>query len=268
MLRLAIGLPLVGAGFQGYLFAPTLAFDTGSSPVLRVLFIGIGFFILFGLATRIAATVGLIMYAWVLLAADPAVVIAMEYVPGVSRARDPRQRSAERRRHAAGGREYAGVVLRSDRSRPPPEVVFRRANGPTTPVCPDDSPSRNGNHVRVPRAHREARGPRPGVARRREVRSHVGRPRRPGAVGRRRRCDRNSGGAGADRRVLHPRRGLSRSCCSRRRCSGSRTTPSLAHVALFGMASAVFTLGSGPLSFDRLVGRPALDDDEAVIAAD
>jgi len=79
---------LVGAGFQGYLFAPTLAFDTGSSPVLRVLFIGIGFFILFGLATRIAATVGLIMYAWVLLAADPAVVIAMEYV-GVSRARDP-----------------------------------------------------------------------------------------------------------------------------------------------------------------------------------
>jgi len=34
------------------------------------------------------------------------------------------------------------------------------------------------------------------------------------------------------------------------------------------MASAVFTLGSGPLSFDRLVGRPALDDDEAVIAAD
>jgi len=71
MLRLAIGLPLVGAGFQGYLFAPTLAFDTGSSPVLRVLFIGIGFFILFGLATRIAATVGLIMYAWVLLAADP-----------------------------------------------------------------------------------------------------------------------------------------------------------------------------------------------------
>lgn len=44
--------------------------------------------------------------------------------------------------------------------------------------------------------------------------------------------------------------------------------PVLAHVALFGMASAVFTLGSGPLSFDRLVGRPALDDDEAVIAAD
>jgi len=81
MLRLAIGLPLVGAGFQGYLFAPTLAFDTGSSPVLRVPFIGIGFFILLGLATRIAATVGLIMYAWVLLAADPAVVIAMEYVP-------------------------------------------------------------------------------------------------------------------------------------------------------------------------------------------
>jgi len=49
---------------------------------------------------------------------------------------------------------------------------------------------------------REARGPRSVARRRREVRSHVGRPRRPGAVGRRRRCDRNSGGAGADRRFF------------------------------------------------------------------
>jgi DoxX. len=44
--------------------------------------------------------------------------------------------------------------------------------------------------------------------------------------------------------------------------------PVLAHVALFGMASAVFTLGSGPFSFDQWFGRPALDDDEAVIPAD
>ncbi|TKX35331.1 DoxX family protein, partial [Halorubrum sp. CGM4_25_10-8A] len=38
--------------------------------------------------------------------------------------------------------------------------------------------------------------------------------------------------------------------------------PVLAHVALFGMASAVFTLGSGPLAFDRWFGRPALDDED------
>jgi len=88
-------------------------------------------------------------------------------------------------------------------------------------------------------------------------------------VGRRRRCDRNSGGAGADRRVLHPRRGRALSfVLFTATLFGLPDDPVLAHVALFGMASAVFTLGSGPLSFDRLVGRPALDDDEAVIAAD
>jgi len=205
MLRLAIGLPLVGAGFQGYLFAPTLAFDTGSSPVLRVLFIGIGFFILFGLATRIAATVGLIMYAWVLLAADPAVVIAMEYVPVLVALVI-----------LGSGRPSADDMLLAVASTPgsyygridPVHHLKSFFDAPTAPL-----------RRYVPTILRvgmgitfvylgliEARGPRPGVARRREVRSHVGRPRRPGAVGRRRRCDRNSGGAGADRRVLHPRR--------------------------------------------------------------
>jgi uncharacterized membrane protein YphA (DoxX/SURF4 family) len=43
--------------------------------------------------------------------------------------------------------------------------------------------------------------------------------------------------------------------------------PVLAHVALFGLASAVFTLGSGPLAFDRWFGRPALGDDEEPVAA-
>jgi uncharacterized membrane protein YphA (DoxX/SURF4 family) len=44
--------------------------------------------------------------------------------------------------------------------------------------------------------------------------------------------------------------------------------PVLAHVALFGLASAVFALGAGPLSVDRLIGRPALDDEKPVAAAD
>jgi len=44
--------------------------------------------------------------------------------------------------------------------------------------------------------------------------------------------------------------------------------PVLAHVTLFGMASAVVTLGAGPLSFDRWYGRPAVEEDESVIPAD
>jgi hypothetical protein len=44
--------------------------------------------------------------------------------------------------------------------------------------------------------------------------------------------------------------------------------PVLAHVALFGMASAVFTLGAGPLSFDHWFGRPAVAEDETAMPAD
>ncbi len=75
MLRLSLGLPLVGAGFAGYLFAPTV-----EVPV-RVLQVGIGFFLLFGLATRGVAALGLLTYAYA-LSVDPAVILAMEYVPG------------------------------------------------------------------------------------------------------------------------------------------------------------------------------------------
>ncbi len=42
MLRLSVGLPLVGAGFQGYLFAPTVTFDPTTNPLVRALFIGWG----------------------------------------------------------------------------------------------------------------------------------------------------------------------------------------------------------------------------------
>jgi len=44
--------------------------------------------------------------------------------------------------------------------------------------------------------------------------------------------------------------------------------PVLAHVTLFGMVSAVLTLGAGPLSFDHWFGRPAVEGDESVVAAD
>jgi uncharacterized membrane protein YphA (DoxX/SURF4 family) len=75
MLRLSIGLPLVGAGFAGYLFSPAAPADA------RLLQVGLGFFILFGLATRVVAAVGLGAYLFA-LALEPALILAVEYVPG------------------------------------------------------------------------------------------------------------------------------------------------------------------------------------------
>ncbi|MFC4448027.1 DoxX family protein [Halorussus aquaticus] len=75
MLRLSIGLPLVGAGFAGYFFSPIVHAEA------RVLQVGIGFLLLFGLATRVVALVGLLVYVSGLLAA-PALVLASEYVGG------------------------------------------------------------------------------------------------------------------------------------------------------------------------------------------
>ncbi|MFB6139754.1 MAG: DoxX family protein [Halosimplex sp.] len=75
MLRLSLGLPLVGAGFSGYLFSPAAPAEA------RVLQVGLGFLLLFGLATRAVAAVGLAIYL-VALAFNPALVLAIEYVPG------------------------------------------------------------------------------------------------------------------------------------------------------------------------------------------
>jgi uncharacterized membrane protein YphA (DoxX/SURF4 family) len=84
MLRLSLGLPLVGAGFQGYLFAPTVSFEAANplvNQLLRLALIGVGFFILFGLGTRIVTTVGLGLYG-LALTVSPDALLALEYVPG------------------------------------------------------------------------------------------------------------------------------------------------------------------------------------------
>jgi uncharacterized membrane protein YphA (DoxX/SURF4 family) len=75
MLRLSVGLPLVGAGFAGYLFSPSVAVDA------RLLQVGIGFLLLFGLATRLVALVGLGAYL-LALATDATLLLASEYVAG------------------------------------------------------------------------------------------------------------------------------------------------------------------------------------------
>jgi uncharacterized membrane protein YphA (DoxX/SURF4 family) len=76
MLRLSMGLPLVGAGFAGYYFSP--AVETGP----RLLMIGLGFFLLFGLATRAVATLALLAYL-AGLAVHAELLLAMEFVAGL-----------------------------------------------------------------------------------------------------------------------------------------------------------------------------------------
>jgi len=85
MLRLSLGLPLVGAGFIGYLFSPSVRTAdvltaTGQAQA-RILLIGLGFFLLFGLATRLVALVGLAAYG-VSVTMFPNAILAIEYVPG------------------------------------------------------------------------------------------------------------------------------------------------------------------------------------------
>jgi len=75
MLRLSLGLPLVGAGFAGYLFSPAVPLD------MRVFQVALGFLILCGLATRAVAVVGLLAYLGS-VPRYPQQLLAMEYVPG------------------------------------------------------------------------------------------------------------------------------------------------------------------------------------------
>ncbi len=76
MLRLSMGLPLVGAGFAGYYFSPAV----DGQPSLLLL--GFGFLLLFGLATRAVAAVALVAY-FAGLASTSELLLAMEYVPGL-----------------------------------------------------------------------------------------------------------------------------------------------------------------------------------------
>ena len=75
MLRLSLGLPLVGAGFTGYLFSPAVAVEA------RLLQVGLGFLLLFGLATRAVAVVGVVAYL-LTAARYPQALHASEYVAG------------------------------------------------------------------------------------------------------------------------------------------------------------------------------------------
>ena len=268
MLRLSIGLPIVGAGFEGYFFAPTLPFDPGASPLLRVLFIGIGFCVLFGLAVRIVSAIGLLTFAWVLLAVDPGVVIAMEYVPILLALLV-----------VGGGRPSADDMLLTVASTP--DTYYGRVD-PVHHLKAFLDDAMTPLREYVPTLLRVGMGvtfvylgliekladPSRGllVVEKYDLTAVV--PVDPGlwvvgagvteiAVGLALVAGFFTRGATAVSFVLFTTT-----------LFGLPDDPVLAHVALFGLASAVFTLGSGPISFDRWFGRPALEEGESAIPAD
>lgn len=80
LLRLSMGMPMIGAGFEGYLFSP--AVTVGDPTVLRLFGIAVGFLLLFGLATRVVAVATLLVYLAV-LPSQPGLLLAFEYLPGL-----------------------------------------------------------------------------------------------------------------------------------------------------------------------------------------
>ncbi|AXG09066.1 DoxX family protein [Haloplanus rubicundus] len=76
LLRLATGLPLMGAGFGGYFFSPVVSVEA------RLVQITLAFLLLFGLATRLAALAGLLTYAVGLATHFPTLLLSSEYVAG------------------------------------------------------------------------------------------------------------------------------------------------------------------------------------------
>jgi uncharacterized membrane protein YphA (DoxX/SURF4 family) len=83
LLRLGFGLPLVGAGFAGYLFSPAVPIaEGGPFAPARLFQVGVGFLLLFGLATRAVALVGLAAYLGT-LATAPQAFLANEFVTGL-----------------------------------------------------------------------------------------------------------------------------------------------------------------------------------------
>jgi uncharacterized membrane protein YphA (DoxX/SURF4 family) len=81
LLRLGFGLPLIGAGFAGYFFAPIVSPTLIGSVPSRLFQIGLGFLLLFGLATRAAALAGLGVYILALLTQSE-LLFSLEWIPG------------------------------------------------------------------------------------------------------------------------------------------------------------------------------------------
>nr|WP_049912370.1 DoxX family protein [Natrialba hulunbeirensis] len=77
LLRISLGIPLIGAGFSGYFISPALEID------LRLFQLALGFLLLFGLATRVVALVGLATYL-VGVVIWPTLLLQLEFVGGLA----------------------------------------------------------------------------------------------------------------------------------------------------------------------------------------
>ena len=85
LLRLSVGLPLVGAGFNGYFISPavTVPNDPTIAAPIRLFLVGLGFLLLFGTVTRAAAIAGLLAYVSMTLVVAPQLLMASEYLGGL-----------------------------------------------------------------------------------------------------------------------------------------------------------------------------------------
>jgi len=264
MLRLAMGLPLIGAGFAGYYFSPAVP----GSP--RLLLVALGFFILFGLATRFAAGIALVAYL-VGLARDPALLLAMEYVPGLLAILlvGPGRPSAD---HMLGRILVAdGTVLGRLRLVSAPMGIAESAIAPFSAYAA--TVARVGLGVAFVYLGLFEKLANPGrallVVQKYDLTTIV--PVDPGAwvLG--------AGLAEIALGALLIGGLLTRAVAAAAfvvftlTMFGLADDPVLAHVTMFGLASAVFTLGSGPFSLDRLrsaAGGRAHAGDERATGSD
>ena len=76
LLRLAVGLPLMGAGFGGYFFSPVVSVEA------RLVQVTLAFLLLFGLGTRLAALAGILTYLSGLTTHFPTLLLSSEYLAG------------------------------------------------------------------------------------------------------------------------------------------------------------------------------------------
>lgn len=77
LLRISFGVPLIGAGFGGYFLSPAVEIE------LRILQVGLGFLLLFGLATRVVALGTLLVYL-VGVVSYPALLLQFDIVTGMA----------------------------------------------------------------------------------------------------------------------------------------------------------------------------------------
>jgi len=270
MLRLSMGLPLVGAGFIGYIFSPSVmtADNLGATAQaeVRLLMIGLGFFLLFGLATRVVALVGLLSYV-VSLAFFPRAILALEYVPGflaiflIGSGR-PSGDHLLSRVASAPGTYYSRIDPVHVRAR-----QLQQRLDPYTAYVPVILRVGLGVTFVLLGLGEKLLNPGPGLAvvAKYNLTSIV--PVDPGVwvVG--------AGLAEIAFGVL-----LVAGLFTRATAAGAFVLftvtlfglpddPVLAHITLFGLASAVFTLGAGPLSIDAWLGRQPTTQREATPAA-